>query len=250
MQRGNLGTRLAKLDHPSSTYTALILASAGLIRLGLRDRITSTIHSPDLIPSVDQGALALEYREGDSYVASIIEVLEDWKTGWTCRAERSMLAVIQGGCSIPLGCNSSIVEVPTTNITNSFKLEQSSTGIHANHSAYLTLTGTITSLSGTSSVIATKTKLVNSIAEAEALGSEIALELIKNGGREILEELGKHVKEVGEEGREIPFVGGNKIEMPSIGLIKGWVETEVVKSPIVDRSVFIDDETCKRPDGW
>lgn len=246
LQRGNLGTRLAKLDNPKSNYSALILASAGLIRLNLSSRITNSIQS--CLHAVSQGAIGIEIREGDTVAAEFVGALEDWKTGWTTRAERNMLKVVSGGCSTPLGCRTTIIEAPSSHENTSISLSRHSTP-YDSHSATITLTGTITSLSGATSVITTLSKLCNSIADCETLGSEVALALIARGGKGILEELGKHIDEVGDQSRMIPLEAGGKLEMLSLGLIKGWV-SDGVESPKIDRSVFIDDEICLRPEGW
>ncbi|GAA5939467.1 hydroxymethylbilane synthase [Sporobolomyces koalae] len=251
--RGNLGTRLRKLDDPSSNYTALILASAGLLRLSLGNRITASIGPPVLYPAVGQGALAIEIRQGDERSQEIIGSLECWKTSWMTRAERMMLKVLEGGCSVPVGCETKLTQVwvkggegdAKENRVNGTVTPQvhvrsakSNGGGYFNlpsvngvtkednrliipsphicphhdtqtslHHATLTLTGTITSLSGTHSVISTISRKVHSVDDCEALGRDVALELIEGGGKEILTELGRHVKEVGGDeldGRPIP----------------------------------------------
>ena len=135
------------------------------------------------------------------------------------------------------------------------------------HSATLTLTGTITSLAGTSSVLATKTRLIHSIEEAEQLGAEIARELIEGGGRAILEELGRHIKDVqGEDGKEIPTapngLGAGYPLVASRAAVNTAPDTKSVhaepEAPVVNelsmsqkrRSVFKEGEVCLRPSGW
>ncbi|KAL8293146.1 hypothetical protein RQP46_000840 [Phenoliferia psychrophenolica] len=242
--RGLVQTRLRKLDDPNSSYTALILASAGLIRLGLADRITASVTSPSLYHAVGQGALGIEMRSGDARAAEIVGSLDEWRSSWTARAERSMLHYLEGGCSVPVGCETFLVEEvelaacpvvgrknqsplptpllnaggPPLQIGGTTHRNGISNGLpighplrpshpHDPHSATLTLTGNITSLAGTSSVLATATRLIHSIAEAEQLGADIAKELVAGGGRAILEELGRHIKDVqGEDGKEIPVV--------------------------------------------
>jgi hydroxymethylbilane synthase len=259
-QRGNLQTRLRKLDAPAGNYTALILASAGLIRLGLASRITSSVISPTLYHAVGQGAIGVEIRTGDARASELIGSLEDWKTGWTTRAERSMLRVLEGGCSVPVGCETYLEEMgPPANCpasSASFAPSSSRSSPHAHpshpHSATLSITGTITSLAGTSHVQASLTRAIHSIAEAEALGAEIAQELIMNGGRAILEELGKHVKEVGgEEGQELPFES-------NYGIVPGMtreanmykVKPRTFSEGTRERTVFLNSEACMRPEGW
>ncbi|ORY54597.1 porphobilinogen deaminase, dipyromethane cofactor binding domain-domain-containing protein [Leucosporidium creatinivorum] len=192
--RGLVQTRLRKLDDPTSSYTALILASAGLIRLGLGHRITAAVTSPVLYHAVGQGAIGVEMRIGDERAKEIVGSLECWRTGWQCRAERSMLKVLEGGCSVPVGVESSLVELalpgsPPPQATFLSGAPRPHNRAEDPHAATITLHGTVTSLSGTSSVIASITRNVYSIADAEALGADIAAELIAGGGREILEEL-------------------------------------------------------------
>ena len=130
------------------------------------------------------------------------------------------------------------------------------------HSATLTLTGNITSLAGTSSVLATASRLIHSIAEAEQLGADIARELVAGGGRAILEELGRHIKDVqGEDGKEIPIEpNGNGLGYPVVKSSvntapetkSAYAEPEVLSKspPHPHRGVFKEGEVCQRPAGW
>jgi hydroxymethylbilane synthase len=247
-----LQTRLRKLDDPTSNYTALILASAGLIRVDLASRITASVASPLLYHAVGQGAIGIEIREGDARAAQLVGALEDWKTGWTTRCERSMLRVLEGGCSVPVGCETKLVDDHSpaplpSNSRNHYQYASTRTPTtpYDKHSCSLTLTGTVTSLAGTSFVLATKTRLVQSIEDAELLGSDIARELIGNGARRILEELGKHVKEVGgEEGKEVPFESNYGVLPPDDAF------PVIAASGKVERTVFTDALSCQRPQGW
>ncbi|KAG0127076.1 porphobilinogen deaminase [Tuber indicum] len=101
--RGNVGTRLAKLDDPASSYTCLILAAAGLIRLDLGERITGYLSSPYLLHAVGQGALGVEIRDGDEDTAKMLRVLGHKETTLHCLAERSLMRTLEGGCSVPIG---------------------------------------------------------------------------------------------------------------------------------------------------
>ncbi|KAK4047858.1 porphobilinogen deaminase [Microbotryomycetes sp. JL221] len=262
--RGLVQTRLRKLDDPESSYTALILASAGLIRLGLGHRITASVTSPTLYHAVGQGAIGVEMRINDSRARDVVGSLECWKTSWCTRAERSMLQVLEGGCSVPVGCETRLVEALPANGHNS------NNGIDSNgrangrplnratdpHTAQLTLHGSVTSLAGTSSVTASITRTVHSIQEAEALGAAVAHELLESGARDILTELGRHVKEVhGEDGQEIPFeVNGRaavNIPPPSAKARRGSMgQAMSPTSPPSHRTVFKNGEVCLRPQGW
>ena len=98
--RGNVGTRLRKLD--SGTYDALILAAAGMLRLGLADRICGYLPVDTLLPAIGQGALGLEIRDGDERILEIICPL-DHPASHTCvLAERALSRRLNGGCHAPV----------------------------------------------------------------------------------------------------------------------------------------------------
>lgn len=98
--RGNVGTRLGKLD--DGQYDAIILASAGLKRLGLSERIRHCL-APDIsLPAVGQGALGLECRAADSEVLALIQPLLHQETDVCVRAERAFNAYLEGGCQVPI----------------------------------------------------------------------------------------------------------------------------------------------------
>jgi len=98
--RGNVGTRLAKLD--AGDYDAIVLACAGLERLGLAARIRSRLEAPDWLPAVAQGAIGIEYRAGDRHVARLLEPLDDADTARATAAERAMNRTLHGNCSVPI----------------------------------------------------------------------------------------------------------------------------------------------------
>lgn len=102
--RGNVDTRLRKLD--AGEYDALILASAGLIRLGLSHRITSRLEPPVMYPAVGQGAIGIECRSDDDSVRCALERLIDQTAWWEVLAERSLLAALRAGCHAPVGVHS------------------------------------------------------------------------------------------------------------------------------------------------
>lgn len=98
--RGNVGTRLGKLD--DGQYDAIILASAGLKRLGLSERIRHCL-TPDIsLPAVGQGALGLECRAADKEVLALIQPLLHQETDVCVRAERAFNAYLEGGCQVPI----------------------------------------------------------------------------------------------------------------------------------------------------
>lgn len=99
--RGNVGTRLSKLDN--GDYDAIILASAGLIRLGLADRIASFIEVEQSLPAAGQGAVGIECRTDDVQVKQLLVPLADAETTCCVLAERAMNNHLQGGCQVPIG---------------------------------------------------------------------------------------------------------------------------------------------------
>jgi hydroxymethylbilane synthase len=158
--RGNVNTRLAKLD--SGEYDAIILAVAGLQRLDMGDRIHQTIPPEISLHAVGQGALGIECRTNDSEILEILKVLEDAETRDRCFAERSFLRELEGGCQVPIGVNTSIEE----NI--------------------LTLTGIVSSLDGQRLV---KDSVSGPAETADQLGKILADRLRDEGAGEILAEI-------------------------------------------------------------
>ncbi len=158
--RGNVNTRLAKLD--AGEYDGIILAVAGLQRLSMSDRIHQTISADISLHAVGQGALGIECREGDTEILKIIKVLEDSETSDRTLAERSFLRELEGGCQVPIGVNTSIEEDT------------------------LTLTGLVASLDGLRLIKAT---VSGNRKDAEQLGKDLATQLRGMGAGEILAEI-------------------------------------------------------------
>lgn len=98
--RGNVNTRLAKLD--AGDYDAIILASAGLKRLGMQQRIAQTLPSDVSLPAIGQGAIGIECRQDDVMINQMLQALHDIETGICVRAERAMNARLNGGCQVPI----------------------------------------------------------------------------------------------------------------------------------------------------
>jgi len=99
--RGNVNSRLQKLD--DGHYAAIILASAGLIRLGFDDRIKSRLIAPEWLPAVSQGAVGIECMQTNQELAAVLQELADQKT-WQCvRAERALNLKLNGSCSVAIG---------------------------------------------------------------------------------------------------------------------------------------------------
>lgn len=162
--RGNVHTRLNKLDDEDSQFECLLLASAGLIRLGLGGRITSHLDAPEMYYAVGQGALGIEIKKGDQNMLQLLKTLEHLPTTYCCLAERALMRHLEGGCSVPIGVHSYYNE--PTNV--------------------LSLNAIIVSPDGTKSVEDEYSGVVNTKDDADALGIKVGDLLSAKGGREIL----------------------------------------------------------------
>lgn len=170
--RGNIDTRLRKLDDPDGQYTAIILAKAGLLRMDLQNRLTSDLAPPTLYHAVGQGALAVEIRSSDPDAQELCKSLTHRETLWKCSAERAMLRELEGGCSIPVGVHSS--------------LAKGEAGVDI-----LTLVGCVTSVDGAAHVQEMLEERVLSLMEAEKVGERLAKTLLNKGASSILEGIRK-----------------------------------------------------------
>ena len=160
--RGNVNTRLRKLEEEH--FDAIILAVAGLKRLGFGERITEVLPRSVMLPAVGQGALAIETRAGDGETQELIGFLNDPGTACCARAERAFLTRVEGGCQVPVGV---------------YATPEGEEGLQVE--------AVIASLDGQRLY---RDRLTGSREEAEQLGTEIAERLLAAGGLEILHELG------------------------------------------------------------
>lgn len=158
--RGNLNTRLAKLD--SGEYDALILAAAGLGRLGMAERIHQVIPKEISLHAVGQGALGIECLADNENLISLLKAIEHPQTRDRTLAERAFLRELEGGCQVPIGVNTEI------------------------NGSELTLTGLVASIDGTKRVQDTVT---GSLSEPEKIGTQLAERLREQGAQEILDEI-------------------------------------------------------------
>lgn len=175
--RGNIGTRLAKLDAEDSPFTCLILAAAGLLRLGLEDRISQYLDSRNggMLHAVGQGALGIEIRKGDKTVSEMLSKIGHKQTTLACFAERSLLRTLEGGCSAPLGVETEWV--------------QGSDGKQK-----LRMRSIVVSVDGTESAEVEMDGDVDSPEAAEAFGVKVAKELVDKGAGMILEVIQRNKK--------------------------------------------------------
>lgn len=158
--RGNLNTRLRKLD--DGNYDAIILAVAGLKRLDMGDRIQQVVPADISLHAVGQGALGIECRSGDDDILAVIKTLEHLPTAQRCYAERAFLRELEGGCQVPIGVNT-VIEGDT-----------------------LTLMGIVASLDGQTLV---KDEISGPVATAEDMGTTLAKRAKDAGAQTILDEI-------------------------------------------------------------
>jgi len=155
--RGNVDTRLRKLDE--GEYDAILLASAGLERLGLSDRVTEKLEIKVMLPAVGQGALALQIRANDNRTSELLNSLNDFETEAATTAERQFLHKMGGGCSAPITAYAVVDR-------NELKME-----------------GLVSLPDGSQSI---RDGISGKFSEATELGSELAERLLANGAAEII----------------------------------------------------------------
>lgn len=167
--RGNVPTRLRKLD--AGEHDAILLAAAGLVRLGLADRIDVRLDPEQFCPAACQGILALECREDDARTRALVAPLGDPAATTMASAERAFLARLDGGCQVPMGCHATL-EGDTLHVR-----------------------GVIADPSGRPCFTATKVGPAESAAE---LGNALAELLLRLGGDAVLERLAHKLPGAGE----------------------------------------------------
>ncbi|MGZ4957980.1 MAG: hydroxymethylbilane synthase [Methylomonas sp.] len=158
--RGNVNTRLAKLD--AGEFDAIILASAGLKRLGFEGRIAARLSPGESLPAVGQGAIGIECRMDDAEIHEYLKVLHDKDTSTRVRAERAMNARLNGGCQVPIAGFAEIVD------------------------GRLFMRGLVGSPDGS---LLYRAEAQSSLEDAEQLGRAIADDLLAQGADRILSEL-------------------------------------------------------------
>ncbi|WFP48869.1 hydroxymethylbilane synthase [Methylomonas sp. EFPC3] len=158
--RGNVNTRLAKLD--AGEYDAIILASAGLKRLDLAERITARLLPEESLPAMGQGAIGIECRIDDAEIHHYLKVLHDEETSIRVGAERAMNARLNGGCQVPIA------------------------GFAEVKGQRLFMRGLVGSPDGS---VLYRAEAESSLAQAEALGRAVADDLLAQGADQILREL-------------------------------------------------------------
>jgi len=158
--RGNLDTRLKKLD--SASLDAIVLAAAGVRRLGLADRITQVLDESIMLPAVGQGALCVEIRNNDARIGPVVAALDDLPTRRVVMGERMFLNRLEGGCQVPIAGHG-----------------------HIDENGY-TLTGLVCDVDGSHQVKQSRT---GPEFQSEQIGLQLAEALLDMGAGEILERL-------------------------------------------------------------
>jgi hydroxymethylbilane synthase len=160
--RGNVNTRLAKLD--AGDYDAIILAVAGLKRLGLEARIRASLPEAVALPAICQGVLAIEFRRDREDLEAMLRAAEDPSTAQAAQAERAFGLIVEGSCEVPLGALAKV------------------------SGETLAIEGFIGTTDGTRLV---RERIDGPARDAEALGAALGQRLLASGGREILESLAR-----------------------------------------------------------
>jgi hydroxymethylbilane synthase len=155
--RGNVDTRLRKLDE--GQYDALVLACAGLRRLGLASRISAALPASEMLPAVGQGALGIETRAEDEATIAVVSKLNHKFTRVACTAERAFLRSLGGGCQLPIAAYGVVRD------------------------KRISLDGLVADPQGRRII---RDRLSRSLDEAEQLGTELGEQLLKQGANELL----------------------------------------------------------------
>lgn len=158
--RGNVPTRIRKLQ--DSTWDGMILAAAGVERLGLTQHVAHPISLEWMLPAVGQGALAFQCRTDDRETIELLAPLNDANVHAAVAAERALLGALGGGCQVPIGAHATVIDDT------------------------LDLVACVAELSGASVVRASHS---GPVSDAARIGAELAATLLANGGREILDEV-------------------------------------------------------------
>lgn len=169
--RGNLDTRLRKLDE--GQFDAIILAVAGVKRLGWSDRITEIISTEISLPAIGQGAVGIECRVDDEFINNIVAPLNHPETSVCVKAERAFLKRLEGGCQVPIAAYARIIS--------------QGSGVRSQDiNSKLIIDGLVGSISGDKII---KSHIEGKIEDAESLGIKLAEVLLSKGAKEILNEV-------------------------------------------------------------
>ncbi len=186
--RGNLDTRLRKLDE--GQFDAIILAAAGVKRIGWAERITETIEPEVSLPAIGQGAIGIECRVDDDFINNLIAPLNHEETSICVRGERACLKKLEGGCQVPIAAHARLVQKSEVRSEKSEdkRLElitDKDSSLFTLHSS-LVIDGLVGSISGDKII---KSHIEGNPKDAESLGIKLAEDLLSRGAKEILDEV-------------------------------------------------------------
>jgi len=162
--RGNVDTRLRRLDE--GRFDAIVLASAGINRMGWRERVTEFFPASFLIPAIGQGAICIECRRDDHELLDMIRPLDHRETSLAIRAERAFLRRLEGGCQVPMGAHARFINGTT-----------------------LEIEGFVASVDGKQMI---REKMSDGTGNPEELGRRLAESILSQGGEEILKAIYAH----------------------------------------------------------
>jgi hydroxymethylbilane synthase len=196
--RGNIGTRLGKLDAEDSPFAAIILAAAGLKRIGWGDRIAQYLSSDNggMLYAVGQGALAIEIRKDDEEMKEMLSKIRCERTTRTCSAERALLRTLEGGCSVPIGIETSwrkATGVATgAQPAKDYDKDGQAVDVEGDlDEQEMFLKAIVVSVDGKESVEYEAARKTRSVEEAEAFGRDVAKILLEKGAAPILDKISK-----------------------------------------------------------
>jgi hydroxymethylbilane synthase len=190
--RGNLDTRLRKLDE--GQFDAIILAAAGVKRLGWAERITEILEPEISLPAIGQGAVGIECRINDEFINNLIAPLNHPETAVCVRAERAFLKKLEGGCQVPIAAYARIISQESrvrSQESESLNPELKTQNLSSNCSLFtvrcsLIMDGLVGSVSGDRIV---KGQIEGMPNDAESLGVTLAEDLLLKGAKKILDEV-------------------------------------------------------------
>jgi hydroxymethylbilane synthase len=219
--RGNVDTRLNKLDHNTEpNYSAIILAEAGLARMELNHRSTCLLSSPTLLHAVGQGSLGIEIRSGDEKTLELLKPLNHRESRLRCLAERSLMRALEGGCSVPIGVE--------TKIEKDGKV--------------LNLKAVVVTVDGHNAIHGEDDITFEDEDEdsaAETLGMRVAQDLLDRGAQKLLDAIRFEKEEHIEKGEDV--VGNDDVEgktvvgeLPPLPFLKGGKTTTTKDLPEVN----------------
>lgn len=215
--RGNVETRLRKLDE--GQYDAIILATAGLVRLGYGARITARLAASEMLSAVGQGALGIEARLDDQRVNLLLEPLNHWPTRHATEAERAVLRELGGGCAVPIAALGRVQSRPKGD--------------------KLILDALVADVAGRTLL---RQRISGASARCEELGAQLAQRLAAAGARELLPRIGAEMQASATAEPADEFVvspSGGSAHSPSLSAEAGTTNASADAPPLTGRRIIV-----------